>query len=52
MNDIEKLFEEYSDCIYRFCCNIADNLYEAEDLFQDTFFESDGNRSQSDGGRK
>ena len=40
MNDIEKLFEEYSDCIYRFCCNIADNLYEAEDLFQDTFLKA------------
>lgn len=37
MNEIEKIFEEYSDCIYRFCCNISDNLYEAEDLFQDTF---------------
>ena len=40
MNDFEKLFEEYSDCIYRFCCNIADNLYEAEDLFQDTFLKA------------
>lgn len=40
MNDIEKMFEEYSDCIYRFCCNISDNLYEAEDLFQDTFLKA------------
>lgn len=40
MNDIEKLFEEYSDCIYRFCCNISDSLYEAEDLFQDTFLKA------------
>ncbi len=40
MDNIEKIFEEYSDCIYRFCCNISDNLYEAEDLFQDTFLKA------------
>lgn len=40
MSHIEEMFIENQDCIYRFCLNICDNLFEAEDLFQDTFVKA------------
>jgi len=37
---IEKLIREQGDSLFRFCCNISENLYEAEDLFQDTLLKA------------
>lgn len=37
MQDLEQYIREYSDALYRFCCNQSKNRYEAEELYQDTF---------------
>lgn len=46
MDYIENLFEEYAGSVFRFCCNISDSLYDAEDLFQDTFVKAVENESK------
>lgn len=40
MDKIENIFRETADSLYRFCCNISDSLYDAEDLFQDTLLKA------------
>lgn len=37
---MEELVREHGDCLYRFCCNISENLFDAEDLFQETFLRA------------
>ena len=44
MDDMDKgmgrLIQEQGDSLFRFCCNISENLYEAEELFQDVFLKA------------
>lgn len=37
---MEELVREQGDCLFRFCCNISGNIFDAEDLFQDTFLKA------------
>lgn len=37
MQDLEQYIQDYSEALYRFCCNQSENRYEAEELYQDTF---------------
>lgn len=37
---MEELVQEQGDCLFRFCCNISGNIFDAEDLFQDTFLKA------------
>lgn len=37
MQDLEQCIQDYSEALYRFCCNQSKNRYEAEELYQETF---------------